>query len=155
MEGIERLRKYSRSWDFDGDAMDRLTAIADEIEAEIAEKYMELPVDADGVPWRDGETRFVNPNGDECRLVSLSFSFIRHEWLLEGEIITKPSDIQRCYAPDECRHVKPRTLEDVLHDFSSSYVAYYFDNEMNYDGTDAHVIAKYAAEIRELMGGAE
>lgn len=142
-----------------------LLKIADEIEGEIERDYMKLPVDAEGVPWRDGETIFVNPNGDECRLVSLSFSFIRHTWLLEGEIIKKPYDIQRCYAPDECRHAKPRTLtveqvreaiDDVLHDVvslcfntwkkPSAFSSYDVEDVMASGNMD-----EFAKELHELM----
>ena len=82
-------------------------AIADELNAELGSGtngFMERLVDADGIPWRDGDTEFVNPSGEKCRLVALSFSFVRHVWLLDGEVISKPGDIQRSYNPDECRH---------------------------------------------------
>lgn len=56
MESIEELRKYCK----DRDALLVLTAyklneLADAIEAEVAERYVALPLDADGVPVRIGD----------------------------------------------------------------------------------------------------
>ncbi|MBQ6411165.1 MAG: hypothetical protein IJI16_04365, partial [Atopobiaceae bacterium] len=60
MEGIEKLRTAARNMAKgrnleEHEECNLLLVIADEIEREIAEKYMELPVDTDGVPIKPGD----------------------------------------------------------------------------------------------------
>jgi len=156
MENIEKLRdkinatlhpQHREVWLY----------FCDEIEREIAERYMELPVDADGVPIHVGDELETSEYGKRFTCTGYSYQTEGYEkphWSIAYRYDDYDGTTE-FVSPHSCHHVKPRTLEDVLHDFGSSYIAYYFDNEMNYDGTDTHVIAKYATEIRELMGGAE
>ena len=111
--------------------------IADEIEREIAERYMELPVDADGVPIRVGDMIERDEDGFCVIGVAPKICFV------QDGLITPAK-------PMYYRHVKPRTLEDVLREFY-------------HDASDADafctvriddVLDKYAAEIRELMADA-
>ena len=132
MESIEKLREYAEQCcpeyeDYDS----RMMKIADAIEAEIAERYMELPVDADGVPWHIGDA--IKDHGKLHRM-----SLDKYGWAFEGSTAIDP----RLH-----RHVNPRTIEDVLKAFF-------------HDALDADtfctvrlddVLAKYADEIRELM----
>ena len=86
--------------------------------------YMPLPLDADGVPIRVGDKlNYIDPFGNVflCTVQPL----LSHN--------------PKCY-----RHVKPRTLEDVLFEFGEE-----FEGEM--DGI-APIIAKYAEEIRVMFG---
>lgn len=55
LEPINKLREYGRSVFSTGQQEQVINALADEIEREIAERFMELPVDADGVPIRMGD----------------------------------------------------------------------------------------------------
>lgn len=93
------------------------TRIANSIEREVAKRYIPCPVDADGVPWEPSEVEFVDPYGEKRALVSMTYivdshnSKIRH-WLLEGFNSTNNQE----FRADKCRHVKPRTFEDVLRD---------------------------------------
>ena len=108
--------------------------------------YMKLPVDADGVPckpgdkvkWTDGEytDTFVvegytseYPNG-QGRMMLVS-----------------EQDIH--YYADGSHHIKPRTLEDVLRGF---FVDLNSTRPFDED-TENEITNKYAAEIRELLGG--
>lgn len=131
LESIEKLRNRVNP-------MMPLNAeiIASEIEREIAEKYIELPVDADGVPIRFGDTvREV----DDCvpmKVMSLTF--------YEDCV-----DVNACgMNPKLLVHVKPRTVEDVLEDFSKSLGC-----KSIFVDLKREAIAKYADELRELLGG--
>lgn len=101
---------------------EQMREIADEIEREISERYMELPVDADGVPIHCGE-RMRLGNGHEGEV-----------WLI-GAFDIMMSD-HTCFDWAKSRHVKSRTLEDVL----------------QCAGVSVAAIEDVAAEIRKLMG---
>ena len=135
LESIEKLRNRVNP-------MMPLNAeiIADEIEREIAEKYMELPVDVDCVPIHVGDTLLKStgaPKASYGEVVGVSddsiFFNARQGWESNWAKLT--------------RHVKSRTVEDVLR-------AFY------HDASDADafctvrlddVLAKYADELRGMM----
>jgi len=112
---------------------------ADEIEREIAERYMELPVDAEGVPIRPRE-EVSTGMGDNGPIGHLEYWYPNH-WVAVMEY--KPGQFTR-YDPAAIRHYKPRTIEDVLTDF-----AYKVCDMNNIADTE---IKRYAVELRELMG---
>ena len=127
-----------------------LRDLADEIEHEIAEKYMALPLDADGVPIRVGDVLECHANG-----FSGTFSvFTVGDGVAVGNhdigwIMDNPTGWY--HVAKFCRHVKPRTIEDVLSEFADSV-----QNSGHQWGLDAaDVVPKYAEEIRELFGVAE
>ena len=110
--------------------------IADEIEAEIAERYMELPVDADGVPIRCGDEVTADTLGNGKWSV---FAVASDYWVDVDGYTHKP------YAT---HHVNPRTIEDVLRDV--------WNEALDYAKSDIwrnpdKVFVERAAEIRELM----
>lgn len=123
MESVDKLRDCT--WIGSG----KVNEYLDEIEREIAERYMALPVDADGVPIRTGdimERVDGGPSQQACCLCSGGFN--------DAPI----------WCARDFRHVKPRTLEDVLADFAA---------EVENDRNTIETARKYADEIRELMGG--
>lgn len=106
-----------------------LLLIADEIEREIVEHYMELPVDADGVPIHVGdilERVDGGPIQQACCIGPYGFN--------DAPI----------WCARDFRHVKPRTVEDVLCDMIHEYACT--------DMTTEQTAAKYAVEIRDLLG---
>lgn len=105
-------------------------AACDRIEAEIAERYMELPLDADGVPIRVGDK--MQHHGGEPFIVCAVAPGVIHSWVEVklGERMTTYD-----YTPTQCTHYKPRTLEDVL----------------QCAGVSVAAIEDVAAEIRELL----
>ena len=108
--------------------------IAREIESEIAEKYMELPVDADGVLIRIGDT--VSEVGDCVPMKVMSLTFYED-----------CADVNACgMNPKLLVHVKPRTVENVLVEFYGEFAKAKY-------GEDSEVLSHYADEIRELLGG--
>lgn len=102
--------------------------ILDEIEREIAERYIELPVDADGVPWHIGDT--VEGHG-----MVRSLDLNRYGWAFFG--------VENAIDPALHRHAKPRIVEDVLADFAA---------EVEQGRNTFETARKYADELRELMG---
>ena len=73
----------------------------DYAEQAISDRYMELPVDADGKPWRVGD-KVEYPNGkrDVVRFITVNDS--------------EPTLNECGWIPGKCRHIKPDTIEDVL-----------------------------------------
>lgn len=152
MMSIKELREWTRHLD-ENPHLGTLTesgklgllAIADTIETEIAGSYMPLPLDMDGVPvhlgdmltsdaYADGEAVGIDcykaPNGTRYGI-----SVLPAWW-----------DTPTVHDPAAYRHVKPRTIEDVLRDCYA---------EVNYhlgEGKMGEIITKYAAEIREVLG---
>ena len=140
IESIEKLRTSARNM-AKGRNLEKhedcnlLLIIADEIEAEIAERYMLLPVDADGVPIRVGDV-MVDYKTPRNVVAVAPDSFMMSGY-----------EIDSFYRPGLAknhRHVKPRTIEDVLADFASK------QHGITKEENDA-LIAECAAEIRELM----
>lgn len=128
MDSIDKLREYGHECCARMD--DTIHDLADEIEAEIAERYMELPLDADGVPVHVGDE--MQYHGGKPFTVCAVAPGVIHTWAAVklGERSTTYH-----YMPDQCTHHKPRTLEDVL----------------QCAGVSVAVIEDVAAEIRELM----
>jgi hypothetical protein len=161
MESIEKLHERSHldddrwtlsdgrvMWYTNGEPNDpnavnwgeQLRKIADEIEREIAERYMELPLDADGVPIHCGER------------MRLDDGYEGDVWLI-GVFDIMMSD-RTCFDWAKSYHVKPRTLEDVLREYRHDASVIYDDpNIGGEDRADAleGLDEKVAAEIREMM----
>jgi hypothetical protein len=145
IKALEELREKIRldvnnPWsDLKGD----LLAMCDKIEAEIAKRYMELPVGADDLPIRVGEV--MTCHGDVFTVCAVAPAKI-HRWVTVklGETPTTYS-----YDPMECTHYKPRTIEDVLRDVWKEAIDY-AKSDMWRNPDEA--FAERADEIRELMG---
>ena len=121
--------------------------------------YMLLPVDADGVPIHVGDIMEGVDKHDTLRnvkgeVIEICFHATDSEGLVASVAL-------QVWAPDGkswhrsyidpyanvYRHVKPRTLEDVLRNVMQ------FGHDDNTVGELADaVVDKYAAEIRELLG---
>lgn len=126
--------------------------IADEIEAEIEERSMELPVDADGVPIRVG---------DKLEYRGLTFE----AFSVAEDVVFRECDFNSgrykvdVYDHSDVRHYNPRTLEDVLADVVTLCANTWKDDKSPfafYDVSDVMAsdnIREYADEIRELLGG--
>lgn len=128
MESIEKLRKWARDFEWSV-----VAAIADDIEAEIAERYIPLPLDEDGVPIHVGEICYEG--GEPFKVSSI-------EW--NGICWSAWSKPEKRHIAHHVSHVEPRTIEDVLTDFAEEWM----------DTNDAsETLAKYAEEIRGMMEG--
>lgn len=156
LKALEKLRVSEDAAEYQWIRSDYLNQIADEIEAEwqdsydamcleIERDYMKLPVDADGVPIHVGdEVEWINDNG-------------KYKVCGVGELVALRTHASDCFTvgPNRLRHVKPRTLEDVLRDFAKE-VNVSSSDFISVDGEEAYMLAainETADEIRELMGG--
>ena len=132
LESIAELRNHG-VLDFAPNIRRKVCMALDGIEREIAEKYMELPVDADGVLIRIGDT--VSEVGDCVPMKVMSLTFYED-----------CVDVNACgMNPKLLVHVKPRTVEDVLRDCCNEW------NEHCGDDWESGVYAKYANELRDLI----
>lgn len=114
----------------------KVVEIADEIEREISDRYMPLPLDADGVPIKVGDII----DGEHVR----SGHYHRFDTggvvgVGAGTFFVVVQGFPFTYPAKEFRHVKHRTLEDVLQCAGVSIAA----------------IEDVAAEIREIMEAGE
>lgn len=112
----------------------------DELKAKLDaydETHMLLPIDADGVPIRVGETCYDKHTGEQFEVSSVEWNNVCWSaW-------SKP-ETRHIYS--EVTHVKPRTIEDVLREIVE--LAQYPSAGKIDDGD----IEGFAAEIRELLG---
>ena len=144
MKSIEKLREWANSGKLYDDTKRFVLHFADEIEAEIAESYMELPKDAEGLPIHVGD-RITLPRGEETTV-----QFVAPDCVL-------PASPVSYYMAVGCRHVKPRTLEDVIYDIAikSVQVERYIEGVPVLDvdkGQLRDELELHEGEIRELLG---
>lgn len=147
--------------------------IADEIEAEVAEKYMKLPVDADGVPIRPGDELeycskdIIHANGENlgnvsgrCKVEYIAFNEFDEIAIQTDE--DEDADAAPAFFPSygydsmNYRHAKPRTLEDVIYDIAinSVQIERYVEGVpvVGVDmGQIRDGIEQHEGELRELM----
>lgn len=128
IKALEKLRDYQLY-----DKTEEYTAfvqlgsvLADEIQAEVDERFMELPLDADGVPIR---------LEDELEYVGRVFAIGPKVVFAKRGFADGHYEVE-AYSSDVCRHVKPRTMFDVLAEVENGELS----------------IDKAEAEIRELLG---
>lgn len=142
MESIEKLRSRIKNGTLSVKTLDEFMEIADEIEREIAERYMLRPVDRKGEPWHLGDMfAFEDGNGRKrtCTVSGLG----------DGEVFFfydqhRDSAKQRHFNAKKLIHVKQRTIEDVLRELLRD-TAHYFPSDCEDD------IARAADEIRGLL----
>ena len=149
IKALEKLRELCadvKSMDFASVGCDAVLEIADEIEQEIAERFIELPVDAEGVPIKpndivyDGESDEIKPQ----TVLYVAFS-------LYGDVAVQTDDmgwkeIPRFFETRDYKdytHVNPRTIEDAISDAIRDYATTDMSRE--------EIAAKYAEEIRGMM----
>lgn len=124
-----------------------LLIIADEIEAEIAERYMLLPCDADGAPIHVGDVmEYENPNDEDKPFTVIGVNN-------DGDVFHCLEDkrlVPTCISLANClRHHSPRTVEDVLRDVWKEALDYAkSDMWRNPD----EVFVERAEEIRAMFG---
>lgn len=132
-----------------------LLVIADEIEADIAERYMLLPVDADGVPIHVGDVMKLKQCGE--RIGTVTAVGKREE--ARAWVLPDGKNVSISYIASGIKHVKQRPIEDVLREFildADCVVCGCGDPEADMTPEEIEQareawVAKYAAELRELM----
>ena len=139
LKSLDALRDYAEQCCPEYEPYDtEMMRIADEIQAELSERYMELPVDAGGVAIKPGDTlEYVDVENRKAIIGT-----VERICLDNGEVTirfgNRPNAV---FARESWKflHVKPRTIEDVLLDA----------------GVSRACVEDVAAELRELMGGGE
>jgi hypothetical protein len=113
------------------------------------EGWMKLPVDMDGVPIRVGdEVQQLNHAGEWMAALPVV--------AVDGNgcfVLSQGADSEvRTYVWDNnCRHAKPRTLEDVLRELADEVIEWSgYSGPVSGDRTWSGMAKKYADEIREL-----
>lgn len=93
----------------------RAEAIADEIEAEVVERFMELPVDADGVPIHVGD--MMEDDGEPFTICAVAPGCV-HRWHVCN--IGEPSKGTVSYPPISLRHYVPDSIGRIVQDMRDS-----------------------------------
>ena len=174
LESIEKLRRSSHlddeKWTLETGGVVRLFGsepndpnainwgeqwreLADEIEREISERYIPLPVDADGVLWTAEDREFDSGINGVIEINMIAYSPKTGEWYLLDD--TKSTHVARL-----SHHVKPPTVEDILCDFAKEVFQWTLENDSNgtyMEFTDSETnkkkISKYVNKLRDLFGG--
>lgn len=137
IKALEELRKYTLC---DKDEIYTVyfeaDELADEIQAEIDERFMELPIDADGVPWTLETESFVDDTGAKVVFSGLEVDYAGR-WKIRSNCVL--------HDPSSCRHIKPDPLKELLREYGDWY-------KHTAGGCDEPgVTDEYADRIRELM----
>lgn len=139
MISIEKLREFvDDQFVISGQAYLQGMAIAGSIEREIAERYMLLPVDADGVPIHVGDVMCSAGIREKGHKVIVSAIF-EDGFVEYGNYNGLIGPLRQ----EDWVHVKPRTIEDVLRDLVDGI------GSVEFDALTA--IGEAADEIRKLM----
>lgn len=150
MKSIEKLREYAQSMRKQSvtpghnPCADEVDDYLDEIEAEIAERYMELPLDAGGVPIRIG---------DKMLCLSDGWTFDADSIEIDKYGVYVRANGKSRIPTSNCAHHRPRTLEDVLIDLVMKTTDINV-RDLGDDIPDAldALIGEYADEIRKVVG---
>ena len=120
----------------------RMHEIADAIESEIAEKFMELPVDSDGVPVRPGDVVGYFQDGLKMYVYSVCEDgiYYRYERKIELPLPT-----------EELRHFHPNTVEGILDQLLEDAGCVYHEDGSCEMGLTYEQRAEYAERIRKVL----
>ena len=144
MESIKSLREYA--WLMtanESSERKRLNKLADNIEAEVAERYVELPVDADGEVIRIGDVmEWIDLDGEVSVTCSVDAIGVGCFFAWDGG---NGRYAQKC--ANAYRHYQSPTVESTLREMLA---------EIGEGGVyaEALLLAKYAPRLR-LAGDAE
>ena len=140
LESIEKLREWAdKVIDSNFTVMNAhyVKEYCDEIQAEIDSRFMELPVDADGVPIHVGDEL----HGKHKKPIRIVIAVGNGEYVCDCAVVRHASLYH---------HVKPRTVEDVLLDFLKESR----DFNLKHSGEVDEAIKRYSAEL-QMRGDAE
>lgn len=142
IKSLDRLREkiqldVNNPW---SDLQGELLAMCDKVEREVSERFCELPCDEDSVLIHVGD--MVQGLGNSGPVQHLELW--DDAWVVVFEFA--PGQFTR-YSGDAVRHVKPRTVEDVLTDFAPRWMDA-FNPERK-----AVLVKEYADELRKMGVG--
>ena len=156
MESIEKLREFVGKELYEKERIghgdySHLHVLIEDVKREITEKYMLLPVDADGVPIHVGDELMTSEYSKRFTCTGYSYQTEGYEkphWSIAYRYDDYDGTTE-FVSLRSCRHVNPRTIEDVLKAFfhdaldADAYCTVHIDD----------VIAKYADELRQMGVG--
>ena len=151
LESCRHTEEHDPPFDTYWITVDACNAYIKALEAEITERYMELPVDADGVPFKPGD--MIDYEGNEFAVIGVSSEFV---YIDVGRIT---NDI-RCRCAKNYAHVKPSKLVDLFLGGVQRFVDVEVQGascntsiELNVNEDALRVwVQDNADEIRELLG---
>lgn len=146
IKALDKLRVSEDAAEYQWIRSDYLNQIADEIEAEISDRYIWLPVDIDGVQVRMGDT--VSPYLEDGSYTVERITLYNWGWRVTANGVDADGGECTISVAANClRHVKTRTVEDILCELEGLR-----GNGAMYEDvvTRAAVLAR---ELRELLGG--
>lgn len=142
----------------------RVLESVNEIEQEIVEKYIALPLDSEGVPIHPGDTLkycsedIIDARGENLGNVEGCEEVLFLAFDGYGECIALESegwrDLQFTSDHSDMNFVhaaKPRTIEDVLREFAERYLDYEGMPSAGRRGVSEALMDEYADEIRGMM----
>ena len=143
LESCRRTEKHDPPFDTYWITADACNAYIEELESEISERFMELPVDADGAPLKVGKTvygKYLKGN-PEYTVRGFSFDQEHGQWNVQvGDAM---------WVSQNLLSVKPRTLEDVLRDVWMEAIDYAKSDIWR---SPDEVFSERADEIRGMLG---
>lgn len=136
---IEKLRDYAAECCPEYEQHDsHMMRLADEIEA----AYMKLPVDADGVPIRPGDTLV---RGDY-----MPFKVLSIDYNDDGVRVFNENSFG--ITPCEYRHAKPDRVKELLKELMGETVEWcHYSGPMSGTRVQSEIIADYAERIRKAV----
>lgn len=138
MKSIEDLRDWAKHYNATGCRDIRM--FADAIETELAERYVALPLDAEGEPIHVGDSIEII-GGEYGTAVAI-------ELCEDGgwNVSMRPTgwDTPTLFAAECVRHHRPPTVEDILREFALRAIR---ESEGNYGDLD-ETCAEYAKRLR-------
>lgn len=134
-----------------------LQAKVDELTEQLADMertHMKLPLDADGVPIRIGdEMEWTNKlNGEKERFTVAGYTTEYSTWTHDNCTLMATNDECAEFYCDQCRHVKPDTIESLLQDLAdevweASCTCQTIWSDSGLDG----IAERYAERIRQSI----
>ena len=142
IKALDELREYAEKCCPEYESYDRvMMQIANKIQDEVDERYMLLPVGADGIPIRIGDIVDADDAEYPRRITVEGFTSYFPDGKGRLMIVDGDEDV---WSADSCRH--RRTIEEVLSEMA---------DEINRQGhqyglTKSEIIERYADELRGI-----
>lgn len=142
MEVIKKLREYAWLWQgvtFANVSLlsDNLNNIADAIQKEVDERFIELPVDADGgVIHLGDEMQHIEDSDEHGRVAIITYGKD------SVDVYVDYDSAEIDYEPTELCHYREPTVEDVLREFADAL------GQCEGPCSGEPLIAKYAQKLR-------
>lgn len=145
LESCRRTEMVEKPFDTYWITVDACNAYIEALEAEIAERFIPYPCDADGVPIHVGDRLECHANGYKGDFTVFA---IGNDTVVGNHDIKwiKDNPDKWFHVASSCHHFKQRTIEDVLRDYACDFA------DSNGPDYDEKITRHYADKIRGLLG---